>query len=643
MKNISFSTAITVLAGMTLGACGIPKTSPVPTRSLQLPDYGSAKDFSLANMEGTRTFSGQILIWDPQVTRTGVENILRLKRIANESAVTRKRNLDQYMDTVLAPAVSTLETKLSEKDTAEKTAATRVRTNSIAKAESWFDVSAQKNLRADMTANAQIAFTRYCEAKLYSFATTSILAEKSFTSRPTPSALCEANYRALGFFNDASCADSPEGRNYFSCIWKAGVLKTSFATRYSPLQLTKLEEVATSPDFARIFSGSLDKGCALFPVGGDRTKPFRKVTANTTLINYILNGTKVGAKGEEFDCNGLSAVNFLLKSENTLNSSSPQKVSDDLEFSNPNCDTQLCFVPAKVGETVATTEETTWGTSVSRKLMAFSNVSLSCDENDKPTWFNQNFVTFNAPLLSSSLNRNSCSTSTANELPDVFANDALVEELKATVTALRADLQAKKMKACISFDPACDPESSYNKEWEIEKQTANAASSAALEKGNAIAVVTGFTIKTVHASNGSVLVNVALESTKAKGNWSTCLVNGQNTSCPSDSLRLDSKPFVAAFDQQSGMLTLDIPVEDIRLFGHESYSDTPEKVHPLVARDFVGRTLHLELVPAVMGNLLPYFSGKANIRQSQKDLYQGVSFLMDTALTEKHESIYSRF
>ncbi len=88
---------------------------------------------------------------------------------------------------------------------------------------------------------------------------------------------------------------------------------------------------------------------------------------------------------------------------------------------------------------------------------------------------------------------------------------------------------------------------------------------------------------------------------------------------------------------------MDIPIEDIRLFGHESYSDTPEKVHPLVARDFVGRTLHLELLPGMIDNFLTVLSGKANIRQDQNDLYQGTSLQMDTALTEKHEGIYNRF
>lgn len=94
----------------------------------------------------------------------------------------------------------------------------------------------------------------------------------------------------------------------------------------------------------------------------------------------------------------------------------------------------------------------------------------------------------------------------------------------------------------------------------------------------------------------------------------------------------------ASFNYDTGVLAFEIPIDDSRIFGHAEYG-----VHPLVERDFLGSVLRVELLPALMGDFLPYLSGYVYVQKSGVNIYQGVSYAVDDALTRAHEKIYYSF
>ncbi len=92
----------------------------------------------------------------------------------------------------------------------------------------WAALGQAKVLKNDdHQSAAKAVFARYCEAKIWELAV-SPLSFASYTRRPSPLILCEATYEARGLLQGEACQPSSTGKSFFACLWKEGVLKTSF-------------------------------------------------------------------------------------------------------------------------------------------------------------------------------------------------------------------------------------------------------------------------------------------------------------------------------------------------------------------------------------------------------------------------------
>jgi hypothetical protein len=617
-------------------ACGKPKAMPIQNVSLQVPEYTAAKNFSLSSSQGVRTYFGQMLIWDPEVKKSDVTEVLRLKRAANEASVARVKSLDGYVTNVLAPASREIDGLIANKQRIEANSGARIRELSVGIADVWFEQEIEKNLSSEeqvVVQNARDVFAAYCEAKLISFATSPALASYQFASRPTPLAVCESVYKSKNFFADASCESGAEPKSFFGCLWTHGVLKTRFAQRYGTEQRVTISNLVANPSFQRIFSGNVDSDCSLIKVRG--TNRIRTSATAETIANHVLSG----AKSQEFSCNGIQASFSLADAPveaSFLDKASPSKIFGDLESRGVNCATMICFVPQSFsGGAVSSVAAQGFGARLSRNLMAFAGQSVACGDS-RAAWWTKNFVVFNKPLMSEgAAQQGVCNEAEASDYPAVVATDADLEKAKALAQAAVAEFAKKKMKACLAFDADCDPSSVDNKLSEAERSASTAASSAALRKGVAIAVVPSFSVST-RSDNGIDVVTVSIESTEKRGRWSICLQGGTAVTCAPNVLSESEKLLKSAsFDSNTGILSVDVEIDETRLFGHQEFG-----VHELVKRDFVGSVLHVELLPAKMGDFLPYFSGTVSVMNNGKKIYQGVAFGVDTELSRSHERIY---
>ncbi len=617
-------------------SCSKPKIDTITGTQLVIPDYSGSKDFSLSAATGTRTFYGQMLIWDPNVTSEKVAEVLTLKRKANEAMVENIRALDDYMKTVLQPASVSLDRLVQEKQRIESEAGPRVRQQSLQVAQSWFENEVTQNLgsgAATLPNYSRNVFTSYCEAKLFTFGTSTALASMQFQTRPTALAVCESVYRAAGMFSDASCEPSSEAKNFFGCFWKHGILKTKIASRYSAAQKTAIEAMVSDNNFQKIFSGNTDANCSLIKIRGSNR--IRTAATSDSVVNHILNGTK----NQEFSCNGVQGTFSLSDAQpgsSPTEQASPAKIAGDLEARSVNCASMLCFVPTALADgSVVSDTALQWGTKISRQLMAFGSQSLSCG-TARASWWTKNFVVFNAPLTIPSLPNAVCNESEATEYPNVFVADSDSAKAKQDVENAVADFQAKKMKACITFNDACDKNSAYNKLRDQEQSAASAASAAALQRGVAISVVPSFTINTQRSDNGIDIISVNIESKTSGEKWTICLNNGAVANCTAGVIGPNDKSLRAAsFDTNTGILSLDINLDETSIF-----ADQENAVHKLVLRDFPGSILHIELLPALMGSFVPYLSGNVSVRKNGVQIYQGVAYGVDTAMNRAHERIF---
>ncbi len=137
----------------------------------------------------------------------------------------------------------------------------------------WF-LKYSKDLDSAATNSEALSLHRYCDAKVWQFASSKSIAESKFTKVPMPSRLCKSYYSQKGILDSESidCEVQAEGKNYFNCFWRQGVLKTpmyldSYKNNLNQGSLTEnLEEFLTQgtlqsaiAQYSNIFSPSFLK------------------------------------------------------------------------------------------------------------------------------------------------------------------------------------------------------------------------------------------------------------------------------------------------------------------------------------------------------------------------------------------------
>lgn len=616
--------------------CSKPQAGVESPRKLEIPGFGSLSGgFSLFESSMSRSFYGQLLIWDPGVRSEQVAKTLRLKREANERMIDRLRAWDAFYDGTLGPARIELERQVRDGEVAQRASASRVRADSLPLASGWFAgrLSELEAVATPQTVRfADDLFGAFCEAKIFSFAASGALAQMTFRERPTPSALCEGYYASAGLFASDECAPAAEGKNYFSCLWREGLLRSKFASRYSPEQRQVLTDLAGNADFRRIFSGAIDPGCALFKVRGQNR--IRVEATAEILASHLMNGLK----NQEFTCNGVSASFSLGDSASSgpaFEKQTPAKIVDDLETRSADCATTLCLVPPQMVDGSAVSQEAQrWGKEISRQLLAFGRQSLACG-TERASWWTKNFLLFNAPVALSDLQGSVCNEPAAQEMPAVVARDEQLDEARARVAAAQQIFDREKQRACLSFDDSCDRESPLNQLADRERDATEDASEAALEAGIALTFIPGFSVATSRDVNGNDSVRVSFDSFGRQRAWWGCMAVAPRVCMQTVSSSGDLPLQSVSMDAASQALRFEIALDEVSVFAKKSGD-----VEPVVARDFPGSVLRMELYPALMGDFLPYLAGKVTILKGGREIFQGVGYGVDSAFNDKHRRIY---
>ncbi len=236
---------------LTLCACGVskPKVQAQPGGELTLPPFPSQevsptgatgpKDlgFGLTNSPLTQVYEGRLIFWDDLATP---EAMNRVNQAVIEGRLRKKAALEFAAQEVL-PLQKSADSQLKDLETAQATylnAGSKglLDPNLIKMArdgtDQWFESTLERLANKDPYVKDQDSLIRarwqgYCDGKIWELAT-STLATATFTSRPTPQAFCEPYYRSQQYFsNEIFCQAAPgDGRSYFQCLWREGVMKT---------------------------------------------------------------------------------------------------------------------------------------------------------------------------------------------------------------------------------------------------------------------------------------------------------------------------------------------------------------------------------------------------------------------------------
>ncbi|NDE13400.1 hypothetical protein EBZ80_00515 [bacterium] len=212
-------------------------------------------------------FSGTMLAWDPAASGTAIARmtgeVAELRRVWAEYYETKFHDIHDAQQRVdnLNGHVRQLRREVQSLP--------GTREIQLAAAATWWDTRLAFLERSGVVEpgggadHARTVFQRYCDAKLWEFATAPQMIATTFERRPAPFGPCESWYVARGYFEGHHCQVSRDQASiaagaWFDCFWHDGVLKTyAFHSRYSNEKSARIHQylgkgllrsALTSPD-----------------------------------------------------------------------------------------------------------------------------------------------------------------------------------------------------------------------------------------------------------------------------------------------------------------------------------------------------------------------------------------------------------
>ncbi len=223
-----------------LAACGSkPIAEKQPHGVVSAPEYAPASERPLGLFGGKSilTYDGSLIIWASETSAQEIRPVMRSSREGREVKAQALNHLSKDVLTaskavdISRRSLSGAEEALAQYDQASG-GQSNLREAKLAKAEvlvsGWISEKAGPALNSADKRRVEALWHAYCDSKLWELAVSEQL-KLNFAVRPSPSGLCEGYY-AGKYFTSEICQPSPEGRNYFDCIWRDGVLKSDILT-----------------------------------------------------------------------------------------------------------------------------------------------------------------------------------------------------------------------------------------------------------------------------------------------------------------------------------------------------------------------------------------------------------------------------
>lgn len=254
------------LVALVLAGCGFEKTKKAGRQTVGPVVSDGGAGLALTGDLSERTFAGSLLVWKPGTTRDDVSAILQATRRYNEAYTRSRAVIEALYESDLRRMDERRAALLAEKSAppgqASGAEALEARKARLDFGAGWFSALSARltseNPGSFDETRAQALFARYCDAKLWELASHPMIADGTFSQRPSASVLCEAYFESQNYFESPACAqDNSKAQNYFRCMWTA-LRKTSFV-QSGPLQDARhgpvLEALAASPEFRKLVSG----------------------------------------------------------------------------------------------------------------------------------------------------------------------------------------------------------------------------------------------------------------------------------------------------------------------------------------------------------------------------------------------------
>lgn len=617
-----------VLSALQLSSCSaLQVNAPAPTQ-LAVPENPAGSGFNLSGESPQGVFRGGLLFWSPDVSSEQIRTLLKATREANQKYVDLQRYFSDFTRNEIEPMRAQVAELREQYAISKLQSNARIAPLQAKKAALWYD-SEMDTIQSEFSdfnrGRANAVFHAYCEAKILDLATRPVLARSRFLARPTPSAVCESYYKNR-FFDGPECEASAQGKNYYSCIWNEGVLRTSLASR---LQIrvaerksgVRISQPLTLGEFSRI--DSIRNALAHEDV------PF---CAATEVRRNILSGVRFRVLSSGVILGGLSC------GENSRFEISygPGDWTTDLERASSAVIVGAIESQAGAGglpdpfrwiEVAAAERNPQLAERLdkfARKMSLFHSPVSGCDSELNSA----NDVFFNdGRMVAGQSVQGSCKDRLPSlvDLPDVVVTDAQLEKERIELARLEMDLKSLKGNNC-TVVPSCErvPKGHARCDFLNAKVRKAAAAEA---KGVADILVTDFALSFERVSTATSIVVLSMNGAAVAVG---CVGEVQSGHCMEALSRPElasAKPMLAEVTS-AGELSLGLEVDIKQMLASGVPPSVVAQFQP-----FERSTLELSVTSNSFERLVPYLSGKAYLtaRGSGERLAEGsVSYLLET-------------
>lgn len=641
-----------------LNSCGQPQVEADEGTKLVAP-ASPQTPLSLAGAEGgVSTYTGALVLWNDDLPAQDLTSLLNATRRFNALQVEAERAFDGYMAKTFLPRQASIEAKQKQvKDLSQAdNAAVDAKQSELAFA--WYSSEMAGALslpeaealgeegKQGLQAHVDAVFQKYCEARVWDYGFNAILAREAFVKRPTPNALCERVYQEKGFFQGASCADAPAGRNYYACIWNEGIAKTSFYAQLGADARARLAK-AMSSETARLYVSGQASGvpaCAPSTIRANMLSMAKAPTPAARNLKALrctdIAATPIALKMVTLDATGAEVD--VTTPETSLNTSTPTGI-EALFDKGAACavGSNLCVVPASVANAtgpvsipaaVASAVDT-----LRQRAVAFSKPLGGCDADLK----SPNDAFFNATRLLDDDVADDPSDDVkvcpkpddVTTLPDTFAKEApQISELRSEIDALSSKLFADEANMCPKRGLEDCNKGNTSFQCRLRKGTDDKFN-AVFKPGVSQATYRDFTVRIVDTRKAQRVI-----LSFGKGDVAAACVQNEGARSVADcglTPDLAKAGLKAVFNAQTRRLVLTLPINlNVFLAGYlgkeGSFLVSSDEAEVGGIQKLAGKTLWMELFPSQLDGLRPYLSGKAVVKDGNVEVAQGTaSYLLD--------------
>ena len=212
-----------VSLGVLLVQCGLKDPGTEVSKNLRKIKRPNYSQFHLSlnkNMAAGEkvSFEGSLLLWKNLAeNQKALTNILGLS-VASKEVMAKVKTLSNEKDKVVNEIALT-ETLLKKKPSQG--------VEDFSKEIDSQNFALELNALVPEAKRETEEFKLFCDAQYMDFTTSTLLTHNTYTSRPSPSVVCEDYYMSRSYFDREECDASEQAKSYLSCYWSPEFLTRS--------------------------------------------------------------------------------------------------------------------------------------------------------------------------------------------------------------------------------------------------------------------------------------------------------------------------------------------------------------------------------------------------------------------------------